>query len=236
MSPYYNYQWLRFCGRTKNTHRPSPCFNFPSFFPLSDHKTGRECWLDPYGNPSTIWASRVLSRDWEKLLTWIKKPFYPAKNESQSLCSYLQNTNVEHGMRIYIDVAFGRWYHDVVTNWDYVHNTNQHDNNRTLFLCYEHLADPNTRVQTMHQLLDWLFPGGVGGGDNNNNKWVFDEPEHDKYSGKHSTSHDMIRRTKLKAVIELVDRKDFGGRIAALNEQFRCGVANPITTTALSQT
>lgn len=187
------------------------------------HKTGRECWLNPYGEESTIWATRIFSSEWESLLTWITPD--PPKSQNQSLCSYLQSTNVEQGMRVYIDVAFGRWYHSVVTNWEFAHDASQQDNNRTLFLCYEHLADPNTHVGTMHQILNWLFPGG------NNNNWEIDEPEHKEYSGRHSTSHDLTRRTKLKAVIQLVDRKDLGGKIATLNDQFGCGV-NPITSQA----
>jgi len=179
------------------------------------HKGGRECETDAYGKSSDILASRTFNNNWETLMTTIR-PDPPRRN--RSLCAYLQEESVRDGMRVYIDVAFGRWYQGLVDNWE-IAQTLQ-DKNRTLFVCYEKLTDRETYVKTASQILDWLFPSYATNGASD---WDIDEPEEEEYRGKHSTSHDVIRRKKLKSVVELVDRSDFGGRIANLNKLFGCG-------------
>jgi len=142
------------------------------------------------------------------------KPDAPTKAR-ESLCAYLKRTNVRQGMRVY-----GRWYNGVVANSELVRQNPSQDNNRTMFLCYEELAHPESHVHMMHRILNFLFPRDETltqprtGRSTSQSRWS---------TAGHISPPMMRLRMKLKAVVELVDREDFGGMIASLNEQFGCG-------------
>jgi len=207
------------------------------------HKSFRECSLDPFGNPAD-YGERKFNNDWTALLSRVEPDPPRAANSNQSLCGYLDAVPAEQGMRVYIDAAFGRWYDGLVRNLELVREEGKgpgsssnsiRSANRTLFLCYERLADPRYRVETAKGVLDWLFPAspGVAGTD-----WdiesLFDDDDDDPdnsnngeeqelYSGGHSTSHDATVRSDLKAVVEKLDRTTFNGAVATLNAYFGCG-------------
>jgi len=169
--------------------------------------------LSPFGKPID-YSFRKFNNDWETLLTRVEPE--PPKEDNQSLCSYLGSVSVYQGMRVYIDVAFGRWYDGLVRNYEL--SQLDQDRNRTLMLCYENLANPATQLPTIRRIADWLFPGP------GNSTWNIVEPEKQgEYNGDHSTSHDAAVRQKLRGVIRELDRGVFEGRIASLNDKLGCG-------------
>ena len=173
------------------------------------HKSGRECYLDPYGNPAN-YSHRKFNTRWEKFLSWETNLNPPRRN--RTVCEYLQDESVEDGMRVYIDVAFGQWYSRLVKNWQLANSAE--DRNRTLFLCYEDLVNPRMQSKTMRQLYKWLFPGG----QNSLRKWRRLE-----YVGGHATSHDAELRSDLKEVIKKLDATIFDNIIASMDEELGCG-------------
>lgn len=169
--------------------------------------------MSPFGKPID-YSWRILNNDWETLLTVVQPN--PPKTKHQSLCDYLRDNNVEDGMRVYIDAAFGRWYHGLEKNYEL--SQFPKDKNRTFFLCYERLANPQTKVDSTNKILNWLYPNKDG------KTWNDPGPEsqNEVYNGDHSTSHDTALREELKSVVRKLDQLDFGGRIANLNDQFGC--------------
>jgi len=133
---------------------------------------------------------------------------------NRSLCSYLAEESVEHGMLAYMDVAFNRWYQPLVDNWKLVRE--KVPMNHTMFVCYEQLSHPKYQLETMGLILGWLFPSG-------HNVDVREIALGTTYNGAHSTSHDETLRSTLKDVIKTLDVRYFGGQVEFLNDQFGCG-------------
>jgi len=173
------------------------------------HKSGHECYLDPYGNPAN-YSHRKFNTRWEEFLSWETNLNPPRRN--RTVCEYLQDESVEDGMRVYIDVAFGQWYGKLVKNWELANKAE--DRNRTLFLCYEDLVNPRMQSRTMRQVYDWLFPGGQN---------RLRKRRRLEYAGGHATSHDAELRSDLKEVIKKLDATIFGNIVASMDETFGCG-------------
>jgi len=86
---------------------------------------------------------------------------------------------------------------------------------RTLTICYEDLKNPDTDLQTLNGMLEFLFGG----------------PYYKPYSGPrpgfsdaggHATTKDADLRTRLTKVIHDIDRKYYDGDIAWLDQMLPC--------------
>ena len=132
------------------------------------HKTGRECWLGPFGEtPPPKWYidHGPFNHNWPQRLKFIQNPNPPFDN--RSLCAYLNQTSEEAGLAVYIDVIFSLEYNGVVQTYDVLHSSTNtatalDHQNRTLFVCYEELARSPEAMK--EHVLEVLFSGGGGGG------------------------------------------------------------------------
>lgn len=172
------------------------------------HKSGRECSLDPYGNPFNYSDTRFMNTDWERYMSRTK--LSPSKN-GRDLCRYLSEVSLYDGMRTYIDVAFGRWYDGIERTLNLA--AKEQNTQKTLFMCYEQLSDPDSIKYVVRRMVEWMFPAG------NAPAWDLGSI---LYDGGHATSHEADLRAELTNVIKILDNKAFHGKIAALQAQLGC--------------
>jgi hypothetical protein len=195
------------------------------------HKSGRECWLDPFGKPlgtapaavalnnstrtpSPYGANYFMNGDWEKYLSLSELD--PPKR-GRSLCTYLNDESTLNGMRVYVHVAFGRWYNGIVRTLELVEKSESPDDPKTLLVCYEELLDPDSMIYTLRRMLEWLYPGG-------GNVPAFDITTAAKSEEKegHSTSSNTQTRSELESIVAWLDENAFNDRVASLQQKLGC--------------
>jgi hypothetical protein len=116
-------------------------------------------------------------------------------------------------MRAYMSYILNIAYDGVLAS----HVLNQLDPfNRTLYVCYEDLSDPDQDLRVLEKCLDWWFPTG-------HEAWDGRKPARRKsYTGIHATSHDADLRKRLKALIQELDKQYFEGVLAWANSLLHC--------------
>ena len=182
------------------------------------HKSGRECWLDSFGKP----VNASLSNDsdtpspyftnghWERYVTRTK--LEPAKN-GRSLCTYLQDESVLDGLRVYMDVAFGRWYNNLENGVGELGRESL-TRDRTLILCYEELSDPDASAFALLQMLEWLYPGADH--TNTGSQTVAVDKE------DHSTSSHSQTWQELKDTVAWLDQHLFQDMAGSVQRALGC--------------
>ena len=166
------------------------------------HQSGHECWLTFNG-----YSSAELGMD-EKVFDYnIHVPDMPPRHE-RSICTYLEDENLQHGMTVYIDVALHKWHGGIE---EYLR---ENDVNRVMMVCFEDLSDPTQQELWFCKIMDWLFPGG--------HEYQMPIQHPHQYSGGHSTSHDATLRSNLTSLVKRLDAQMFDGSLSKLQALFQC--------------
>ena len=140
------------------------------------HKTGRECWLDPNGNypAQRYYRYQTINKDWGAALDTLSPQNIDPPIDGRSLCAYLNQTSVESGLKVYIDLIWSTQYKKIVMNYHYAYQKQQaannndndqeqgEDGNRTLFLCYEKFVE--SRDAMVQLSLQHFYPSEKYGG------------------------------------------------------------------------
>lgn len=169
------------------------------------HKSGAECWLDQNGRP------RLVNKtfDWESNLRYPPQP--PSRN--RTLCQYLAEESEEDGMRAYVDFSLSDLYKGLLPHRELVQARENTDSAKTLFVCFADL-ESNTEA-TYQTIMNFLYPKGD-----------YSFPKLSKHKAKndgtHGTSRNQALRTRLRAIIEKVDRELFEGIGARGTKEFGC--------------
>lgn len=178
------------------------------------HKTGRECWLDQNG--------RLRAKN--KTFDWESKLAYPLlrPRQNRSLCEYLQDESTELGLHAVVDLAMSSWYAGIMPHYELVRQMEERDEAaRTIYICFEQLANPTTQQATMDYILDWLYPGGEH--KHSTAKRRRQEVSSScRYHGGHSTFVNETERTYLKHVVRQYDEQLFNGLGANVTKLFGC--------------
>ncbi|GKY99790.1 hypothetical protein MPSEU_000932800 [Mayamaea pseudoterrestris] len=199
------------------------------------HQSGRECSLDAFGVPlreqfginSTAYVSNMstasskrsrffMSSDWEKYMN--RTALEPSK-QGRDLCTYLQEESVLDGMRVYMDVAFGRWYDGLSDTLDLMQLPVA--STKMLFICYEELSDPDATAYTMRRMLEWLYPVEIG----KDALPGYNDFQHATLADKkigHGTSNGTETRVELKAIVAWLDEHLFNKMVATLQQKHGC--------------
>jgi hypothetical protein len=180
------------------------------------HKRGNECWMDHVGRqirPREKWNNynfQIFSGG-EK--AYIQYDLEPPANADDTLCHYLANNTEPIGMRAYMSWILNNGYEGVLRSFV----LNMFDpSNRTMFVCYEDLSNPQHDMQVLEKSLDWWFPTG-------HEVWDGRKPARDEvYTGVHATSHDSELRSRLYNLIQELDDAYFEGVVAWASSLFPC--------------
>jgi len=173
------------------------------------HRSGRECWLNPYGRP---WKQeRNLPWDKKLISDPITHPFAP--RNGRSICRYIVEESEEDGMQAYMDWGLSTFYKEVEEYWvQGQQNVTQDGEPRVMRICYENLVNPSTAENTFNQMADFLFPGG--------HEYKYPPPK--STAASHSTSKDPDLRNRLGNLARRLDQDVFGGIVLKRQELFGC--------------
>ncbi|GKY98205.1 hypothetical protein MPSEU_000778200 [Mayamaea pseudoterrestris] len=180
------------------------------------HKQGKECWLDHVGRRFTRrgkWGNDNFQKFAGGEKSYIKYELDPPAKPGDTLCHYLANNSEKVGMRAYMSWILNNGYEGVISSYVY----NMFDPfNRTRYICYKDMSDPEQDLRVINECLDWWFPTGHGA-------WDGRKPTKTKeYSGNHATSHDPNLRRRLRRLIEELDEKYFEGVVAWADSSLPC--------------
>lgn len=196
------------------------------------HKSGRECWLDWYGNPGHEgWLLNNTSEHWEQRLlqdntTMKQNSPWPPGND-RDLCQYLTEEPEEVGMRVYTAWAMSSF---MIPLREFRQNRQElerrHRWNRTVFLCYDKFMTPLTAFQTVSEnVIPWLFP---------NQKTQHHNARPPQYLEGHATNQDPMLRSRLHELIARIDEEIYGGTISDFSDEFGCvGESGPLISADL---
>jgi hypothetical protein len=108
--------------------------------------------------------------------------------------------------------------------------------NKTLFVCFRELSDPQTQDRTLQRMKQWLYPGSSAYSSYESDVatttqralTIQQQPKPSKessssYQGGHSTSKDPLVRQRLLALIAKLDHEVFQDRAAKATFLFGCG-------------
>jgi len=125
------------------------------------HKSGRECWLDDYGNPLVDTHKhhwKLANPDFIDLIRPELGPF--PEGRGRDLCHYLAEESEETGIRVFAEYVVRKFYFRVVQIWTAVQRLEDPYHRKTLFLCFEDLSNPETKQNEIQKIMSWLYPGG----------------------------------------------------------------------------
>jgi len=120
------------------------------------------------------------------------------------------------GMRVYAEYVIRRYYAVVVRLFKAVQVYEDPEHRKTLFMCFEDLYNPETKMEAVENITHHLYPGGGRK----------TPPLAEKDVSAHITSHDPKVRERLMKVVEKVDMEVFDGEIAKASALFGCGTRN----------
>jgi hypothetical protein len=181
------------------------------------HKTGRECWMDSWGNPVVGYEENL---NWERYL--IRSGYdlggYPPRR-GRSICQYLIDETEEDGMKVYIASALSMWYFGL-DSYLRIERKRRWKRPRTRFFCLEDASTSDGRRSTFYRMVAWLYPGG--------HNFSYPEKSHSsKEASGHANDPNPIPRKRLLELVKRYDREIFNGTIAATNRLLRCNGTIP---------
>ena len=154
----------------------------------------------------------------------------PPRMGNRTICPYLKQESEYDGMRVYIDGALSRWYGGLLEYRRQVderrRRSGEDQEEKTLFVCYEDFNDPARQEDVFYEMVDFLFPGDRGRGDDDDNRHFLtipESPQEERYSGPHSTNPDVELRRRLEELVRELDRDIFNGTLASIDRAYRCG-------------
>ena len=184
------------------------------------HKAGKECWLNWFGQPGHDgWLLKNSDEDWERRLrhsnnTLIQRLRWHPGN-GRDLCQFLAEESEEDGLRVYAAWALASYMHPLL---DFRHRRlefeRQEKLNRTMFLCYEQLANPGSYSSTVFSIYQWLHPSKIPLLNASNPNLT--------YQGGHASDHDPQLRIRLRKALATLDTDFFNGAITAGSAEFGC--------------
>jgi len=194
------------------------------------HKKGKECHVAP-NRDDRPWPAMAnnLHYFWE-YTTAITAPIDPPHN-NRSLCVYLANETMVDGLKIYIDWVFNVYY-DAIDEWmtEGKNNSNNSGSDGTakatnrLHVCFDDITSPEHDLDVLDEIKDHFFPmGDVPNYTGKRTAGVTKKGVTEAYTGGHSTSHDPTLRAEIRKITEELDRKVFGGELAAFQKRYPCG-------------
>lgn len=192
------------------------------------HKSGRECWLDWFGNPGHEgWLLNNRLENWERRL--LQDPTIMARNlqwtpgNGRDLCRYLADEPVEMGLRVYSAWAIASFMNPLL---DFRRRRLEMEakmgRNRTTFVCFEQVTSPSGHAEAVNTLFQWFFPK-----DRIRKLRIRAE----KYEGGHATDKDPSMRNRMYETVSKIDAKYFRGSIAQGSAVFGCGEASNVAIT-----
>lgn len=180
------------------------------------HKSGRECWLDMFGNVQEN-ENLLTQGTWESPIQhWNIKWSWPTVN-NRSLCHYLSQESEADGILVYTSYAIERWYRPF---YELVDNRKQDRPMRTLFLDLQRLSDPLQQETLLREVRHFLAPNATNyrtpstneesASPSSKNHAVSASVTHDH---GHDSNHDLILRSRLTNHIRKVDEVVWDGWI-----------------------
>jgi hypothetical protein len=181
------------------------------------HKSGAECWLDQDGAPRKV----------NKTFPWTTDLTIPinASTKTLSLCQYLAETPEDAGMRVYVDWSWHALYAGLVPYSELARPAQ-----KTLFVCFQQLENPTTQATVIHDMMNWLYPGGHKFAlappitTNTDKDAAADKANANVVAniGGHATSRDPLVRQRLRALAEQYDHELLGDAAAKATKLFGC--------------
>lgn len=175
------------------------------------HKSGRDCWLDSFGNPGHKgWLLNNTRENWEQRLLNKTQPWWPPGN-GRDLCTYLAVESEEVGLRVFTAWAMSsfmlplsnfrrlRQEVEVTKGWK-----------RTKFLCYENVLALNSSSST--ELYLWYFP-------NRTRQIELSAP---RFQAGRDVGFDPLLRKRLQELVSQIDTIFYNGTIANGSREFGC--------------
>jgi hypothetical protein len=195
------------------------------------HKSGRECWLDLWGNlvagAAESAGSSLLGYDWQGDITNTSASFpWPLSlhtETNRSLCRYLADVSEEDGLLVYTSFALARW---LLPFRDYIQSRRRYDhdsNKRTLYVHMNELDPFSKGYGTLTNRLGDFFGPGTDDVDvlllpmDQARTSATNYASLQNHSG-HDTSHDVDLRGRLEAIIRDVDATVWNHVIAENHE------------------
>jgi hypothetical protein len=200
------------------------------------HKSGRECWLSPFGKPLTT----NFTLDWKYHLAELRSK-YPRlmrmqpkssvlaaassnnnNSASTSMCQYLSDEGSEEdGMKVYVAVALSFWYNGLMPYLKIARERNDHAatagaQKKSLFVCFEDLSDPRKEESLFYEVVDFLFPGG------HNYSFPRRGPKATERIGGHATDPDPLLRGRLLDIVRRLDWLVFDNDLSKINQLIPC--------------
>lgn len=211
------------------------------------HQTGRECWLEGDGLPSTQpWKEVAFEKTKDyAVVRFLQLPAPYPNLDGRDLCQYLIDEKEVDGMRVYAEWVMRMFYGRLLGVYRFVEETETPFGCRTLFVCFEDIVNPETKQHTIERIMDWIYPGGQKKGyhaiEDTNFTSSFEKHGYSRdglplhavggddgdrllvYEGSHSTSHDPELRARLYRILLQLDKEAFQGAIRRNSDLFGCG-------------
>ena len=188
------------------------------------HKSGRECWLTPWGDVRKG-RSRDSPPSQDQLLLEALLPLSgiqsPPRN-GRSICRYLQEVSEVDGLRVYAEYSVRFFYVTLINLYKVIQLLEtQYDSTnmigQTIFVCFEDFTspDPVHKAFTIQTVLNFLYPGGQRQGMVHVQDFEFGE-----YKGGHASEKDPHEMERLLAIVKQLDHELFGNALSNLNAMF----------------
>lgn len=185
------------------------------------HKTGRECWLDWFGQPDHDgWLLNNNSEKWEpriqelRLQKSLNLSWTPGRG--RDLCQYLRDESEEEGLRVYVSwAAAGYLFPLQQFRRERLEMEKSQGLTRTKFLCFEQLT--TTPESFLSDSMNWLFPTDATMVDRNE---LPSNSDHNRDG--HATDQDPKLRSRLRQLVARIDADIFGRSIARGSADFGC--------------
>ena len=211
------------------------------------HKTGRECWLDQNGRPRHVNKTFEWQQHLQYPLVWPPDGINAAPSTTinttlasnttaLTLCEFLSTTaDTYHkeyqAMKTYMDWSLHDLYAGLVPYFKEVKRRKAE--NKTLFVCFDSLSNPQTQAKTLQTMRQWLYPSKSNPQNARTGRReaavvsasTTTTPKKAgavSYQGGHATSKDPELRQRLMTLIDELDREFFQGQTAQATQLFGC--------------
>jgi hypothetical protein len=193
------------------------------------HKSGRECWLDLWGNPVTENDSinngaSLLGYDWQGTVI-DAHPLYPwpssLTDTNHSLCRYLADSSEEAGLLVYTSFALTRW---LLPFRDFIQSRRLDGSGKKTVYVHMNELDPFSKGYgaLTNRLQHFFAPGKHAVAAKllpmaNTPATSVTVASLQNHSG-HDTSHNPYLRARLKTIIRTIDTEMWNDVVAKNHE------------------
>jgi hypothetical protein len=187
------------------------------------HKSGRECWLDWFGQNAGSYSGWLLAPDeeyfkWENRLE--NKGFRWIPASGRNLCQYLADESEEDGLLVYMAWALDIYLQPLIEfTLERRQKEQSLDTPKTMYVCFDSLYAEN-KENMIREISAWLFPGLTR--DLKPVKTDNTNAEEEERKMSHSTTTDPNVRTRLRNIIAKLDHQIFNHSFSHGTELFEC--------------